>query len=152
MATFHERLLADDVLPATVRTTLGLTDPDSVYSGRRPRKPRQPHEVLVRHVRSELARPGGGDEPWVHEYTLEIYRAGVGNSTRSGAEQLDEAKADAQGLVLALDGTRPWTVELSGDVLAVRAQERTVDVLPEGSKAVTATVDLFVVTRGPGTA
>jgi hypothetical protein len=151
--TFHERLTDDDVLPATLRTLLGLTDPedaDAVYVGRRQRAVKRPYEVLVEGGSSELRTPGAGTELWAHRYTLRIRRRAMGDAKQAGAEQLRLAKADVQKVVSGLTGTRPWTVELAGDVVGVQASERSVDEAPADRLVIEALVDMTVVTRGNG--
>lgn len=148
--TFHERLMADAVLPATVRTLLGLAHADAVYDARRARSVKLPVEVRVEQASTENRTPSAGNEVHSHGYELRVRRRAVEGASQSGAELKELAKADARALVRGLDGEDLWAVALAGDVVAVEARERTIDEVPGTRGVIESVVDVTIYTLGSG--
>lgn len=148
--TFHERLMADAVLPTTVRTLLGLAHADAVYDARRARSVKLPVEVRVEQASTENRTPSAGNEVHGHGYELRVRRRAVEGASQSGAELKELAKADARALVRGLDGEELWAVALAGDVVAVEARERTIDEVPGTKGVIESVVDVTIYTLGSG--
>lgn len=148
--TFHERLMADAVLPTTVRTLLGLSDAEAVYDARRKRSVPQPVEVRIEQAFTENRTPAAGNEVHGHVYELRVRRRAVEGASQSGVELKELAKGDARALVRGLDGEALWSDELGGDVVAIEARERTVDDAPALRGLIESVVDVTIFTLGSG--
>lgn len=148
--TFHDRLMADAVLPATLRTLLDLDHADAVYDARRKRAVKLPVEVAVEEGATENRTPSAGNEVHSHTYALRIWRRAIEEASQSGAALKELAKADVRAVVRGLDGTAPWATALAGDVVAVEVRERTIDELPGRKGVVESVVDVTIYTLGSG--
>lgn len=145
--TLHDRLMADALLPATVRSALGLPA-GSVYDGRRQKTPDQHRSVLVLPLESVLRVPGG-DQLWEHRYELRLRWRQVRESAATGAQQLLLAKDGQRAVINAVNGARPWATTLT-DLVTVRAEEGPLDDDPDEQGSIEAVVRLSVFTRGTG--
>lgn len=148
--TFHDRLMADAVLPTTLRTLLGLTHAEAVYDARRKRAVKLPVEVAVEEGATENRTPTAGNEIHSHTYAIRIWRREIEGASQSGAELKRLAKEDVRAVVRGLDGEALWADELAGDVIAVEARERTIDELPTRRGVVESVVDVTIYTLGSG--
>lgn len=150
LVTFRDRAMADAVLPASIRSCLGLTDASSVYDARRPRAVKQPTEVVLLWLPPIDRGRGGAHQVTEHRIRAHVRVRAMGDAARSGKQQAEVVGTHLESLRAGFDGQRPWIDELEGDVLSTRCEIEEQDVEPGDMGAIEGRVLLSVFTKGTG--
>jgi hypothetical protein len=148
LATFHERVTTDALLPAGIRGELGLASATAVYVGTFPRRVRERTEVQIEPAAPMPRDEDGAGELTEHRYLLRVYHRDPGDGSQTRASIFGVVDDYARQLVRYLDGTRPFVADLP-DLIAVGAQVEDSTPFEETDRAERVVAVSFLV-RGTG--